>query len=278
MCARLGRLVFWGVDREMIYGQSIRAVLLPSLSLMLLGVALVATLTRKCPVAERTFTSKQKSVIRSWEYVDGFPEKIAVFQTVFWEPRDTNSLRELIETTDLVRGKAVLEIGTGSGLVSLCCLRAGAAKVVATDVNQRAIENAQYNANAIGMGDRLEARLVPISSPSAFATLNPAETFDVIVSNPPWENAQPRTIDEYALYDSDFQLLRSILTGARECLNPGGRLLLAYGSRDAVQTLERLAAGYGLRVERLDDRALLDLPEVFIPGMLLEVFPTKGAF
>ena len=55
------------------------------------------------------------------QYVDGFPERIAVFQTVFWEPRDTTSLRELIATTDLVRGKTVLEIGTGSGLVSLCC-------------------------------------------------------------------------------------------------------------------------------------------------------------
>ena len=96
------------------------------------------------------------------------------------------------------------------------------------------------------------------------------------MSNPPWENAQPRTIDEYALYDTDFQLLRSILSGAKTCLNPGGRLLLAYGCRDAIQTLKRLAAPHGYRVEVLDERALSDLPEVFIPGMLLEGLPQKG--
>ena len=260
------------------YRQTIQAVLLPALSVLLLGVVFVATEVYERPVGKRFVTSEQVSVIRSWEYVDGFPEKIAVFQTVFWEPRDTNSLRELIETSDLVRGKTVLEIGTGSGLVALCCLRAGAARVIATDVNRKAIENARYNANVLELGDRLETRLVPIHSQTAFAVLEPGETFDVIVSNPPWQNAQPRTIDEYALYDRDFQLLRSILSGARERLNPGGRLLLAYGCRDAILTLERLAASHALRVERLDARELGELPELFIPGMLVEVLPRVGRF
>jgi methylase of polypeptide subunit release factors len=251
----------------------IQAVGLPALSLLVLGGLLVGTAIR-----ERMVAPERKPVIRSWEYVDGFPAKIAVFQTVFWEPRDTNSLRELIASTDLVRGKTVLEIGTGSGLVSLCCLRAGAVTVVATDVNPSAVENARYNANVLGVGDRLDARLVPLGSLSAFSVLKPGEKFDVIVSNPPWENAQPRTIDEYALYDADFQLLRSILSGARSRLNPGGRLFLAYGCRDAILTLEQLAGGHDLRVERLDERRIQDLPEVFIPGMLLEVLPRNGCY
>lgn len=257
---------------------SIQAAWLPALSVLLLGGVFAITEVCERPGSERSVTSERESVIRSWEYVDGFAEKIAVFQTVFWEPRDTDSLRELIETTDLVRGKTVLEIGTGSGLVSLCCLRAGAARVVATDVNSNAIENANYNAHGLGVADRLETRLVPTGSPSAFGVLGPGETFDVIVSNPPWENAQPRTIEEYALYDRDFQLLRSILSGARSRMNPGGRLLLAYGCRDAIETLEQLAASHDLRIERLDERLLTDLPEVFIPGMLVEVLPQAGRF
>jgi methylase of polypeptide subunit release factors len=253
------------------YRQTVQAVLLPVSSVLLLGVVLVITEVAERPAAGRTVTPEHESVIRSWEYVDGFPERIAIFQTVFWEPRDTNSLRELIESTDLVHGKTVLEIGTGSGLVSLCAIRAGAARVVATDVNPHAIENARYNAQLLGVENRLETRLVPITAPSAFGVVQPGETFDVIVSNPPWENARPRSIDEYALYDRDFQLLRSILSGAPSRLNSGGRLLLAYGCRDAIQTLEQLAASHESSVVHLDERALQNLPDVFLPGMLVEV-------
>lgn len=215
-------------------------------------------------------------LIRRWEYVEGIPQRIAVFQTVFWEPRDTTSLRDLIANSTLVRDKSVLEIGTGSGLVALCCLRAGATHVVATDVNPNAIENARYNARLLGLSDRLETRLVPLSNPGAFQVCAPGEKFDFIISNPPWEDAQPRSMDEYALYDRNFELLRSIVLGAESRLNEGGRLLLAYGCREAIYELQKFANEHDLSVIRLDPRRLEDLDHVFIPGMLVEVAARKG--
>lgn len=251
---------------------------LPALSLLVLGVLFAATVVSERTVPEITVVAEQDSIIRSWEYVDGFRGKIAVFQTVFWEPRDTNSLRERIETTGLVRGKTVLEIGTGSGLVSLCCLRAGASKVVATDVNRYAVENARYNANVLGVADRLDVRLVPLGSAGAFTVIDLDEKFDVIMSNPPWEDDTPKSIDEFALYDRNFELLRSILASAKSHLNPGGRLLLAYGCREAIQMIDRMAAEADLVAERHDDRELSELPEVFVPGMLVEIRPRAGSF
>ncbi|MHC4398772.1 MAG: 50S ribosomal protein L11 methyltransferase [Planctomycetota bacterium] len=211
--------------------------------------------------------------IREWGEVEDFPKEIAVFETVFWEPRDTASLRAWIRNESAVKGKTVLEIGTGSGLLSLCCLAAGAEKVVATDVNRSAILNAQFNARQLGLSDRLELRLVPLRTPRAFAVFEDSETFDLIISNPPWEDAQPFGIDEYAYYDLDFELAYSLLEGLRRHLNPGGRALLAYGCVSAVRTVQKIAPEYGLEVRVLDDRDLDDLPEVFLPGMLLEVMP-----
>lgn len=253
-------------------------MLVPLLSVLVIGTAAFVTHELEQSRAKPLTASQTEPVIRSWEYVDGFPMRISVFQTVFWEPRDTDSLRELIETTDLVHGKRVLEIGTGSGLVALCCLREGAAQVVATDVNPNAIENVRYNARVLDVAERLEARFVGTPIADAFAVIGTEEKFDLIVSNPPWENAVPRTTAEFALYDKDFQLLESILAGARARLNPGGRLLLAYGCREALERIAQLCREFDLNSQQLDPRSLSDLPDVFVPGMLVEILPPQGHF
>jgi SAM-dependent methyltransferase len=211
--------------------------------------------------------------IVGWRFVEDFPEEIALFESVFWEPRDTTTLRRLIRQPSFARDKTVLEIGTGSGLLSLCCLKAGARRVVATDVNSAAVANAAYNADLLGIADRLETRLVSLKQTGAFAVVEDTEKFDLIISNPPWENQKPVSIDQYALYDEGFQLLRSILDDLPKHLRPGGRAYLAYGCVSAVRQCQRLATGLELSVQILDDRDLDELPEVFLPAMVIQVTP-----
>jgi len=202
-----------------------------------------------------------------------FEEPLVLFDTVFWEPDDTNSLRDVIRATPAVKGKDVLEIGAGSGLISLCCAKAGANRVVATDINPHAVANARYNAERLGLADRVEVRQVAKFDPGAYSVLKPGEKFDVIISNPPWEDRRPTTIDRYAMDDEGFSLLRSILKDLKTRLNPGGRAFLAYGCVSAVKTLKRLAPEYGLAYQVYDNRKLSDLDEVFLPGMLVIVWP-----
>lgn len=209
--------------------------------------------------------------IKDWKSVEDFEQNLAVFETVFWDPRDTTSLRELIRQPGVIAGKDVLEIGTGSGLLALCCIRAGAKKVVATDVNTAAIANAIYNAEHLELADRLEARLVQLDESSAFSVIKPEEKFELIVSNPPWVNREPQSIDEYALYDANFELMKSLFEGLRDHLKPGGRVLLAYGCVDAIRTLEKLASEHEFGFIIRDTRNLADLPEEFLPGMLVEI-------
>ncbi len=78
-----------------------------------------------------------------------------------------------------------MEIGTGSGLISLCSLRAGARNVVATDVNPNAIECARANAEKLRVSERFEVRWVDPKNAKAFSVIKPHERFDLIISNPP---------------------------------------------------------------------------------------------
>ena len=209
--------------------------------------------------------------IVSWVKVDDLPGELALMETVFWEPDDTFSLREKIRTDPILKNARVLEVGTGSGLISLCCLQAGAASVVATDLNPNAVANARYNANLLDFSDRLDVRLVPRRDPSAWTVIEPDPKFDLIISNPPWENQKPTSVKDFALYDPEFALLKSLVTGARRRLKPQGRLWLAYGCVTAIVEIQKQAAVERLSFRLIDERKLDEMPEVFLPGMLIEI-------
>lgn len=210
--------------------------------------------------------------IAHWRTISDLRWSIAQFDTVFWDPRDTPSLRDLIRTNGIARNRRVLEIGVGTGLLSLCSLEQGATRALGTDINPAAAACARYNAARFGWQDKFDCRLVTKTNAAAFAVIKPGEKFDLILSNPPWVDRRPKSDFEFALYDPGFELLKSLLEGLPQHLNPDGQVFLAYGSVSGIRTLQKLGAqlGYTVRIVN-DDRRLEDLPEEFLPGMTLEV-------
>ena len=105
------------------------------------------------------------SVQQTWYLDELGSREIIQFESVFWEPDDTVSLRNLIVTDTIASGRTVLEIGTGTGLLSILCLQNGANSVVATDINPAAVANARYNAAHLEIDQNLEVRQVPKEKP-----------------------------------------------------------------------------------------------------------------
>jgi methylase of polypeptide subunit release factors len=198
-------------------------------------------------------------------------QELVQFKSVFWEPDDTVSLRKLMADDQIADGRRILEIGTGTGLLSLICLTGGATSVIATDINPAAVANARYNAAMLELDQDFEVRLVETDKPDAFAVIKPKERFDLIISNPPWEDGKIAQPADHAFYDPDFALMDSLLAGLPSHLNPGGRCLLAYGHVPAITRLLSEASKLGYQTKVLDDRKLDELPENFLPGMLIEV-------
>jgi predicted RNA methylase len=210
-------------------------------------------------------------VQQTWPIEELHYGEIVQFESVFWEPDDTISLRELIVDDTIATGRDVLEIGTGTGLLSILCLQNDARRVVATDINEAAVANARYNAAMLVPDKELEVRQVLSDDPKAFSVIGATERFDLILSNPPWEDGQVKEPADHAFYDPAFGLMNSLLDGLPAHLNPGGRCLLAYGHRPGIEKLQAECERRGYEFKILDDRDLSSLDIDFLPGMLVEV-------
>jgi SAM-dependent methyltransferase len=86
-------------------------------------------------------------------------------------------------------GKRVADIGTGSGILALTAARAGAASVVAIDVNPNAARAAVENAQQNGLSD-----IVSGVCSNLLTALAPEPLFDVILSSPPSFAGEPRDL------------------------------------------------------------------------------------
>lgn len=214
--------------------------------------------------------------ILTWHHVEDFPAAIAQMESVFWEPDDTLSMRGWLKDTDRLKNSTVLEIGCGTGLVSIACALRGARSVVASDINPAAVANATYNAELCKVSQRLKVRQVNAAHPGPFEVIAADEKFDFIISNPPWEDAPVDSPAAYAFYDPGFKLLEGILTESKKHLQTNGRVMLAYGAKRAINRIQELGPKHGWHVTILDTRELESLPEVFLPGMLLELKPVEA--
>jgi predicted nicotinamide N-methyase len=79
----------------------------------------------------------------------------------FWAfawPGGVALARHVLDHPELVAGRRVLDVATGSGLVAVAAALAGAAHVVAADSDDDAVAAVRRNAEANGVADRVDAR------------------------------------------------------------------------------------------------------------------------
>lgn len=165
------------------------------------------------------------------------------------DPRpDTETLVDwaLDVLAGLPPGARVLDLGTGSGAIALAIRQARPdAQVSAVDLSEAALAVARGNGERLGLPVRwLQGSwLAPVAG----------ETFDLIVSNPPYiaegDPHLPALKHEPALAltsgPDGLDAIRHLIAQAPVHLAPGAWLLLEHGFDQAVAVAERFASGGG---------------------------------
>jgi release factor glutamine methyltransferase len=177
---------------------------------------------------------------------------------------ETEQLVELaLERLRPGAGRRVLELGTGSGAIALALAsQSPGVRITATDISAAALAVARHNATEHGVA-------IDFVQSDWFEAIAP-ETFDLVVSNPPYVAAGDPHLKSgdlpfeppVALVSGEdgLECLRTIAAGARHCLRPGGSLLLEHGYDQGERCVALLRdLGY---TGAADFRDLAGLPRV----------------
>ena len=192
---------------------------------------------------------------------DGFPVAYLTGRREFWSldltvnqftliPRpETEQLVEVtINLTRPHHAPELLELGTGSGAVSLALARERPdARITATDLCRHALDLAQHNAVRFGIGN------VSFMVSDWYAALG-ARRFDVILSNPPYVDEQCPALWQTPLRHEPrlaldggrggLEAVSRIIAGARRHLRADAYLLLEHGF-DQGESVRRLLRQQG---------------------------------
>lgn len=169
-------------------------------------------------------------------FADFMGEKFIVNRSVLI-PRDETEIlvRKAIEIINKNDLKAALDVGTGSGCIACMIAKYTDCRIIGLDISTDALNTALDNASRLNLFNKAIFRKSDI-----FSNIKPDESFDIIVSNPPYippsekENIQKEvTFDpESALYTTDekgLEFYEKITSGAPKILNKGGYLLFELG-------------------------------------------------
>ena len=166
---------------------------------------------------------------------------------------ETETLAEQVWTfLNSISGETVFaDLGTGSGCLPIAiAAHAPRARGVTVDISKEALAVARRNVDANNLGVRIELR-----EGDFLAGLQPAERFDVIVSNPPYIPTAEVELLEPEVRDHDPRLAldggadglnfhRALAERAAQFLKPGGRLLIEFADGQG-EALRELFVGHG---------------------------------
>lgn len=198
-------------------------------------------------------------------FADFMGEKFIVNPSVLI-PRDETEIlvRKAIEIINQNNLKMALDVGTGSGCIACMVAKFTDSQIIGLDISSDALNTALDNASKLNLFNKAIFRKSNI-----FSNVKPGETFDIIVSNPPYippaEKAkiqeEVKFDPELALYTSDekgLEFYEKITNGAPKILNKGGYLLFEIGINQSADVKSIMEKNSFSNIEIIKDLAGID--------------------
>ncbi len=157
----------------------------------------------------------------------------------------TSALLSYLKKIDL-KGKSLLDLGTGSGILAIFAASKGAF-VTATDISQKAVDNSVYNAN-------LNSLNINIFQSDLFDNIK-HEKYEIILINPPYYPKKPLRTSDYAWYCGEkFEYYHKLFKQIRPYLQTNCRVVMSLANTCDTQKIQDIAETYGFTLELLEQK------------------------
>jgi release factor glutamine methyltransferase len=145
-----------------------------------------------------------------------------------------------------VTSKSLLELGCGTGLISVIAAKSGAV-VTATDLSRKAIDNINLNANRNGVNIR-------IIQSDLFNSIE-RETFDWIIINPPYYAGTASSEEELAWYAGEnFDYFRRLFKSLSDYSHKTTEIIMVLTKGSEVSKISTIGNESGFAFELIKEK------------------------
>lgn len=159
-----------------------------------------------------------------------------------WSPLYDWSSKMAVENLPDVKGRTFLEVGSGTGVISVFAALRGAASITAVDINPVAVANTNANLAAVGYTDS------ETFISDGFSAVD--GKFDIIVWNAPYHGAPPKDVLERGCTDDNYQDIRAFLKAAPKYLEKDGILVFGFSESGDLSLIRELLSATGLQFDK----------------------------
>lgn len=195
-------------------------------------------------------------------FADFMGEKFIVNPSVLI-PRDETEIlvRKAVEIINKNNFKMALDVGTGSGCIACMTAKLTDCQIIGLDISKDALNTALDNASRLNLFNKAIFRKSDV-----FSNVKPNESFDIIISNPPYIPPQEKAgiqtevkfDPEQALFTTDekgLEFYEKITNDAPAILNKGGYLIFELGMGQAADVRKLMEINGFSDIEIIKDLA-----------------------
>lgn len=197
-------------------------------------------------VTTRPYLNKVLAHMDPYE-VEVFGEKITVLPGVMSPQYDWAGLFMIDCLPKDLGGMDVLELGSGSGLVSVLAGLRGAKRVTAADINPEAVKNTEFNFKKFNLEN------VQVFLSDVFSAV-PKILYDLIIFNLPYHDGKPANDLEKGVMDLEYHAMTAFFKDVKSYLKKNGKMYVGFSqSGDVLRFMEEMKKN-GIHLESMIEK------------------------